>query len=140
VHEEICATHANRHMMAKQMQIAGYFLLSMEKDCINFVRRCHEYQVYSDKVNAPPAPLFNMVSPCPFIMWGIDMIGPIKSKASNGHRFILVAIDYFFFIKCKKLYRSKNIVGDQQVICTSIYKKETDSLEQMGTYSLKQTS
>ena len=28
-------------------------------------------------------------------MWGIDMIGEIKPTASNGHRFILVAIDYF---------------------------------------------
>ena len=28
-------------------------------------------------------------------MWGIDMIEMIKPKASNGHRFILVAIDYF---------------------------------------------
>jgi hypothetical protein len=28
-------------------------------------------------------------------MWGIDMIGWIKPKASNGHSFILVAIDYF---------------------------------------------
>ena len=26
---------------------------------------------------------------------GIDVIGPIEPKASNGHRFILVAIDYF---------------------------------------------
>ena len=28
-------------------------------------------------------------------MWGIDMIGCIEPSASNGHRFILVAIDYF---------------------------------------------
>ena len=28
-------------------------------------------------------------------MWGIDMIGAIEPKASNEHRFILVAIDYF---------------------------------------------
>ncbi|RDX78661.1 Pol polyprotein, partial [Mucuna pruriens] len=28
-------------------------------------------------------------------MWGLDMIGPIEPKVSNGHRFILVAIDYF---------------------------------------------
>jgi len=28
-------------------------------------------------------------------MWGIDVIGPVNPKASNGHRFILVAIDYF---------------------------------------------
>ena len=95
VHEGICATHANGHMMAKQMQRAGYFWLSMEKDCIDFVRRCHKCQVYSDKVNAPPTPLFNMVSPWPFAIWGIDVIGPINPKASNKHYFILVAIDYF---------------------------------------------
>jgi len=28
-------------------------------------------------------------------MWGIDVIGAIEPKASNWHRFILVAIDYF---------------------------------------------
>ena len=28
-------------------------------------------------------------------MWGINMIGEIKPTASNGHHFILVAIDYF---------------------------------------------
>ena len=27
-------------------------------------------------------------------MWGIDVIGAIKPKASNGHHFILVVIDY----------------------------------------------
>jgi hypothetical protein len=37
VHEGICATHASRHMMARQLQRAGYFWLTMEKDCINFV-------------------------------------------------------------------------------------------------------
>jgi len=34
-------------------------------------------------------------TPWPFSMWGIDVIGAIEPKASNGHRFILVAIDYF---------------------------------------------
>ncbi|XP_060190554.1 uncharacterized protein LOC132619773 [Lycium barbarum] len=27
--------------------------------------------------------------------WGMDVIGPIEPSASNGYRFILVAIDYF---------------------------------------------
>ncbi|XP_075105025.1 LOW QUALITY PROTEIN: uncharacterized protein LOC107765109 [Nicotiana tabacum] len=30
-----------------------------------------------------------------FVAWGMDVIGPIEPAASNGHRFILVAIDYF---------------------------------------------
>jgi transposase InsO family protein len=28
-------------------------------------------------------------------MWGIDVISHVNPKASNGHRFILVAINYF---------------------------------------------
>jgi len=28
-------------------------------------------------------------------MWGIDVIGAIEPKTSNGHRFILVVVDYF---------------------------------------------
>jgi hypothetical protein len=40
--------------------------------------------------------MLNVISsPWPFSMLGIDMIGRIEPKASNGHRFILVAIDYF---------------------------------------------
>jgi hypothetical protein len=36
-----------------------------------------------------------MVSPWLFAIWGIDVVGPISPKASNGYRFIPVAIDYF---------------------------------------------
>ena len=28
-------------------------------------------------------------------MWGMDVIGPITPKASNGYRFIFMVIDYF---------------------------------------------
>ncbi|PKI51085.1 hypothetical protein CRG98_028514 [Punica granatum] len=36
-----------------------------------------------------------MAASWPFSMWGMDVIGPINPKASNGHLLILVAIDYF---------------------------------------------
>ena len=36
-----------------------------------------------------------MTSPWPFSIWGIDVIGGIAPKASNGHEYILVAIGYF---------------------------------------------
>ena len=28
-------------------------------------------------------------------MWGTDVVGPIEPRSSLGHRFILVATDYF---------------------------------------------
>ena len=36
-----------------------------------------------------------MIIPRPFSMWGMDVIGPITPKPSNGHRFIFVVFDYF---------------------------------------------
>jgi hypothetical protein len=51
--------------------------------------------VYSDKINKHLAHLFNLTFPWSFAMWGIDVIGYVNPKASNKHRFILVAIDYF---------------------------------------------
>ncbi|KAE8657736.1 PCF11P-similar protein 4 [Hibiscus syriacus] len=69
VHEGICGTHANRH--------------------------CHKCQIYRDRMHTPPHPLHVMTALWSFSMWGMDVIGQILPKASNGHRFILVAIDYF---------------------------------------------
>ena len=54
-----------------------------------------QVSAFTNNVNAPPMPLNLLAAPWPFSMWGIDVIGAIETKASNGHRFILVTIDYF---------------------------------------------
>uniref|UniRef100_A0A2N9GYX8 RNase H type-1 domain-containing protein n=1 Tax=Fagus sylvatica TaxID=28930 RepID=A0A2N9GYX8_FAGSY len=74
---------------------AGYYWLTMERDCIRHVQTCHKCQMYQNSKNAPPQYLHTMASPWPFSAWGMDVIGAITPKASNGHEFILVAIDYF---------------------------------------------
>ena len=56
---------------------------------------CHKCQIYVDKVHMPHVPLNVLTAPSPFAMWGINMIGEIRPTTSNGHRFILVTIDYF---------------------------------------------
>ncbi|XP_059281345.1 uncharacterized protein LOC132035043 [Lycium ferocissimum] len=67
VHGGTCGPHMNGFTLAKKILRAGYFWMTMETDCIRFVQKS----------------------------WGMDVIGPIEPAASNGHRFILVAIDYF---------------------------------------------
>ena len=62
------------------------YLLSYEYVCAN----CLMFPM-----KAPPQPLHYLVAPWPFLAWGMDVIGPVISKASNGHEYILVAIDYF---------------------------------------------
>ncbi|XP_070004050.1 uncharacterized protein [Nicotiana sylvestris] len=46
-------------------------------------------------IKVPPNELNAISSPWPFDAWGMDAIGPIEPIASNGHKLIMVAIDYF---------------------------------------------
>jgi hypothetical protein len=64
-------------MMTKHIQRARYVFIIMERDCIYYMWKCYKC-VYGDKINAPLVPLFNMMSPWTFIIWGIDVIGPIN--------------------------------------------------------------
>ena len=95
IHEGVCGTHASGHVMARQIMRAGYYWMTLESDCITYVRKCHKCQIYANKIHVPPTALNVMVLPWPFSMWGMDVIGPITLKASNGHQFIFVVIDYF---------------------------------------------
>ncbi|KAE8662943.1 RING-H2 finger protein ATL43-like [Hibiscus syriacus] len=95
VHSGIYGTHANGLSMARKIMRYGYYWVTMHTDCIDYARKCHKCQIYADKIHVPPSPLHIMTAPWPFSMWGIDVIGAITPKASNGHCFILVAIDYF---------------------------------------------
>lgn len=95
VHEGTCGPHMSGHTLAKKILRTGYYWITMNNDCIEFVRKCHQCQIHSDIIRAPPKELQVMTAPWPFSAWGIDVMGSITPKASNGHRFILVAIDYF---------------------------------------------
>ena len=67
----------------------------MEKDCIQIVRQYHQCQIYGNLNHLPLIVLNSLASPWPFVAWGIDIIGEIRPNASNGHKYIVVAIDYF---------------------------------------------
>jgi len=95
IHEGSFGTHSSGYAMAKKASRAGNYWITMQADCYNHAKKCHKCQIYADKIHIPPS-LLNVISSLwPFSMWGIDMIRWIEPKASNGHRFILVAIDYF---------------------------------------------
>nr|XP_004229123.1 uncharacterized protein LOC101252425 [Solanum lycopersicum] len=95
IHAGVCGTHMNGLTLARKVLRAGYFRMTMENGCFKFVQKCHKCQVHGDLIRVPPHELNAMISPWTFVAWGMDVIGPIEPSASNGHRFILVAIDYF---------------------------------------------
>ena len=67
----------------------------METDWVNFMKSCYNCQTHANLNHVPPSELYSMTFPWPFSVWGIDVIRRIAPKASNGHEYILVAIDYF---------------------------------------------
>ena len=83
------------HMLARKIMRTGYFWLTMDMDCCQFVQRCPECQTHGDLIHVLPSELHALTSPWPFSVWGVDIIGKILPKSSSGHEFILVAIDYF---------------------------------------------
>ena len=82
-------------MLARKIMRTGYFWLTMETDCCQFVQRCLECQMHRDLIHVPPSEPHAITSPWSFSVWGIDMIGKISPRSSGGHEYILVAIDYF---------------------------------------------
>jgi hypothetical protein len=67
----------------------------MEEDCFRYFRGCEACQRFGDVQLAPASMLHLVVKPWPFRGWGLYFIREIHPSSSKGHRFVLVAIDYF---------------------------------------------
>ncbi|KAK3003044.1 hypothetical protein RJ639_018211 [Escallonia herrerae] len=94
VHEGICGQHLRGRTLAQKILRQGYYWPTMQKDAIEFTRRCDQCQKFAPLSHTPVAPLTSIVSPIPFVVWGMDLLGPFP-MASGQRRFVIVAIDYF---------------------------------------------
>uniref|UniRef100_A0A2N9FLX8 Uncharacterized protein n=1 Tax=Fagus sylvatica TaxID=28930 RepID=A0A2N9FLX8_FAGSY len=74
MHAGLMGAHANGPFLARKIMRAGYYWLTMERDCIRHVQTCHKCQMYQNSKNAPPQYLHTMASPWPFSAWGMDVI------------------------------------------------------------------
>jgi hypothetical protein len=64
-------------------------------DCIKYQKGCEACQRFKNIQLAPAVVMNSIVKPWPFSGWGLDFIGEIHPGSSKGHRFILLATDYF---------------------------------------------
>ena len=48
--------------------------------------------MHGDLIHVLTFELHALTSPWPFSVWGIDIIGKISPKSSNGHEYILVPL------------------------------------------------
>ena len=62
VHAGVCGPHMGGHMLASKIMRIGYFWLTMETDCCQFVQKCPECQVHGDLIHTPPSELHALTS------------------------------------------------------------------------------
>ena len=57
VYAGVCGPYMGGHMLAHKIIRTGYFWLSMETNCCQFVQRCLECQMQRDLIHVPPSEL-----------------------------------------------------------------------------------
>jgi hypothetical protein len=67
----------------------------MLDDCFDYYKGCQDYQKFGNIQRVPASALNPIIKPWPFRGWGIDLIGQINPPSSKGHKFVLLATDYF---------------------------------------------
>jgi hypothetical protein len=88
VHVGVCGAHQSGPKLHSQLKHLGYY-------CMKFAKRCHECQIHGNFIHQPHELLHPTSMSWPSEMWGMDVVGPIHPTSSKGHKFILVATDYF---------------------------------------------
>jgi hypothetical protein len=67
----------------------------MMDDCVKYQKGCEACQWFKNIQLAPASVMYSIVKYWPFRGWGLDFINEIHPGSSKGHRFILVATNYF---------------------------------------------
>lgn len=89
----ICGDHLGGKKLAAMIIRQVFFWPSIREDCEEFMKKCTSCKLnayVNHKLSEELAPI---LSPCPFFMWGIDVMGPFL-KVRIQLPFLLVAIDY----------------------------------------------
>jgi len=95
VHQGVYGLHSAGLVLVKKLLWAGYYWPTMEKDAQQFVKRCLQCQRHGDLIHELAHELQPIITPWPFSQWGLDLIGKTHPTSSNGHKFIITAIEYF---------------------------------------------
>lgn len=94
VHEGFCGDHVGGHSLSKKILRQRYVWLTMNKDALDYVKKCGKCQCFANIPRAAPSELTLMKSLWPFVVWGIDLIGSLPT-GEGGVKYSIVVIDYF---------------------------------------------
>jgi len=95
IHEGACGAHQSAFKMKWMIWRNEYYWPTILEDCFKYFKGCQGCQKFGNIQRAPASAMNTIIKPWPFRGWAIDFIGQIYPPSSKGHKFILVATDYF---------------------------------------------
>ena len=66
----------------------------MRKDATELIRKCKTCQEHAKISHLPAKPLASIISPWPFLQWGLDILGPLPIGKGQS-KFVIIGVDYF---------------------------------------------
>ncbi|KAK9075696.1 hypothetical protein SSX86_004025 [Deinandra increscens subsp. villosa] len=94
IHGGDCGNHTRGRALFSKILRFGYYWPTMKKDAMSFSHKCDAYQKHRNILHQPAEQLHPVVSPWPFMKWGMDIIGKLP-KVPGGIVFMLAMTDYF---------------------------------------------
>jgi len=94
IHEGVCGNHSGVRTMVANVLRANYYWPTVQGDCAEYVKKCTKYQEFDPLHHTRPEELHNIISPWPFAIWGMDIIGPFALRKGQT-KFLLVGVGYF---------------------------------------------
>jgi transposase InsO family protein len=94
IHVGVCGHHATPRTLVGNAFRQGFYWPTAVADASKIMRTCEGCQFYSHKSNLPAHVLQTIPVTWPFVVWGLDIVGPLR-KAPGGYTHLLVAIDKF---------------------------------------------
>ncbi|XP_021764713.1 uncharacterized protein LOC110729291 [Chenopodium quinoa] len=93
-HDGECGAHSAGRTLANRILTYGYYWPTLRVDAHRYVRKCDSCQKHSGFTHKPSMPLHPTLTPWPFMIWGMDIVG--KLPAAPGQKvYMLTLTDYF---------------------------------------------
>ena len=109
LHEGIYGSHIGGRSLAHRVITQGYWWLNMQREALEYVRKCDQCQRFAPSIHQPGGILNPLSSLWPFAQWGLDIVGPF-SKAVENKKYLLVGTDYFTkWVKTEPLANIKDV-------------------------------
>ncbi|XP_050207651.1 uncharacterized protein LOC126657071 [Mercurialis annua] len=94
IHEGLCGSHISHLALCRKVVLQGYYWPTLAQDAENLVRKCEKCQYHQNVHHQPTTEQSPIISPWPFSIWGIDIVGPFPT-ASGQRKVLIVAVDHF---------------------------------------------